>query len=150
MDVLVRKARPRSTAAQASERGDRGADVEAEGAAERVVDFPGRVDAESSVDGRGEVGGGVAVRGGVSADPVRRPQDEARVQAAAGDQRGEDAAPVVAARAGRVGDGRLLADARGAAELARDDQEHVVGQAAGVEVVDQGGDALVEGGASRP
>ena len=128
------------------QRGDGGAAVEAEGPAEHVADLLRGVDADLAVDGRGEVGGGVTGGGGVGADLVGGAQDEAGAGAAAGDQRGEDAAPVVAPGAGGVGDGGLLADARGAAELAGDDQEDVVGQAAGVEVFDQGGDAAVEGG----
>ena len=128
------------------QRGDGGAAVEAEGPAEHVADLLRGVDADLAVDGRGEVGGGVTGGGGIGADLVGGAQDEAGAGAATGDQRGEDAAPVVAPGAGGVGDGGLLADARGAAELAGDDQEDVVGQAAGVEVFDQGGDAAVEGG----
>src|SRR4051794_718496 len=128
------------------QRGDGGAAVEAEGPAEHVAGLLRGVDADLAVDGRGEVGRGVTGGGGIGADLVRGAQDETGAGAAAGNQRGEDAAPVVAPGAGGVGDGGLLADARGAAELAGDDQEDVVGQAAGVEIFDQGGDAAVEGG----
>src|SRR3954447_17822882 len=99
------------------QRGDRGGAVEAERAAEHVAGLLRGIDADLAVDGRGEVGGGVAGGGGIGADLVGSAHDEARAGAAAGDERGEDAPPVVAPGAGGVGDGGLLADARGAAEL---------------------------------
>ena len=76
---------------------------------------------------------------------IRRANHDAGLQAATADEDRHGLRPVIAAR---LHDFRLRTnrrvDARGAAELARDDQHDFLVEAAVVEVVDQRGDRLIE------
>ena len=76
-----------------------------------------------------------AILGGVG-QPVGRADDLAGPHAAAGEQGAGDVRPVVAAG--------VLVDLGRAAELAPDDDRHVLVEPARVEVVDQGRQGLIE------
>ena len=96
------------------------------------------VDAEVVVEGGEDFlkGDGAAV--GFAAETVGGADDLAALHAAAGEEGHGDAGPVVATDLG--------ADARGAAEFAPDEDGDVFVESALVEVVNEGGDGLVEDG----
>ena len=94
------------------------------------------VDAQVVVDGGQDVVVVDRSAGGRAAELVGRADDLADLHAAAGEQGRVDPRPVVAAG--------VLVDLGRAAELAPDDHRDVPVQTAGVDVLDQGGDPLVE------
>src|SRR5437870_5583009 len=76
---------------------DHPAVAQAEGLAQTVVQLGARIDAEEVVDGRGEVDRRDGVERGVGGVLVASTVDGAGLDAAAGQDRGEELAPVVAA-----------------------------------------------------
>ena len=102
------------------------------------------------VDRREEVAHPDATAGHVGAEAVGRADDLAARDAAAAEEERDGAGPVVAARL-RHPRGRVLgvADLRRPAELAGDHDQHPAVEAAGVDVLDQGADGLVEVAAAR-
>src|SRR3982750_2889596 len=101
-------------------------------------------DERVGVDAQVVVGGGQGVlivywpAGGRAAQLIGRADDLADVHATAEEERRVDPGPVVAAGG--------LVDLGGAAELTPDNYGHVAVQPADVDVLDQGGDSLVEEG----
>ncbi len=105
------------------------------GAAGVVGEAAVGVDAEDVVDGLQQVLGPHGALAGGFALAVGGADDLAHLEAAAGDECGHGAWPVVSTAVG---------DAWGAAELAPDEDEDAVGQSALVEIVDEGRDGGIE------
>ena len=90
------------------------------------------------IDGHSKVFDGEGVLVGLGAGGVGGAVNGAALEAAAGEEDGEDAGPMVAAG--------VFVDLGGAAELRGDHDEGGIEETAAVEVADEGGVAFVEGG----
>ncbi len=112
---------------------------------DEVSDGGGEIGHEADVSGVGEgvedggceVGDGDGVGGGFAGVFGGGADDLAHFEAAAGEEEGSEFAPVVAAA--------VFVDFWGAAHFAAADDEDILGEAAVVEVLDEGGDGVVEG-----